>query len=322
MFRSELRRKRLRNSKVDDFVKIIEDYKEKARQGMKITDLIDSILNDTGYREELEQEGEIESETRIENIEELKSKAAAFESEHEDEYGEHMLSEFLSDVALVADVDSFDESVSRVTLMTLHGAKGLEFPHVYMTGMEEGLFPSSMSINSDDRSELEEERRICYVGITRAKDLLTMTFARSRMVNGETIWSKASRFIDEIPDEFLEKHLLEKNYSSSTLYNDDYGDLDYERGLSQSKPSKKQPASGNKFGGFSRTTPATYRKAATVTKADHLDYCVGDTVAHTKFGVGTVIAIEEGERDYEVTVDFGDFGTRHLFAAFAKLQKV
>ena len=314
---------KIRNSKVDDFVKIIEDYKEKARQGMKITDLIDSILNDTGYREELEQEGEIESETRIENIEELKSKAAAFESEHEDEYGEHMLSEFLSDVALVADVDSFDESVSRVTLMTLHGAKGLEFPHVYMTGMEEGLFPSSMSINSDDRSELEEERRICYVGITRAKDLLTMTFARSRMVNGETIWSKASRFIDEIPDEFLEKHLLEKNYSSSTLYNDDYGDLDYERGLSQSGPSKKrQPAAGNRFGGFSRTTPAAYTKAATVTKADHLDYCVGDTVAHTKFGVGTVIAIEEGERDFEVTVDFGDFGTRHLFAAFAKLQKV
>ncbi len=310
------------NAKVDSFVKLIEDYKAAAHNGMKPSELIDSIVNETGYREELEQEGEIEAETRIENIEELKSKAVSFEERYEQEYVDntHLLEEFLSDVALVADVDSFDESVSRITLMTLHGAKGLEFPYVYMTGMEEGLFPSSMSINSDDKGELEEERRICYVGITRARDLLTMTFARSRMVNGETMWSKASRFVNEIPDDYLEKHLLEKNYGAGTLY-DDYGDLDYERRESQSAAGRQLKA-GNQFGGFNRKAPATYQKAASVTKADHLDYCVGDTVTHTKFGTGTVIAIEEGERDFEVTVDFGDFGTRHLFAAFAKLQKV
>lgn len=310
------------NSKVDGFVKLIEDYKTKISEGMKPSKLIESLLSDTGYKEELEQEGEIEAETRIENIGELINKAVAFENQYIENNGdsEHLLEEFLSDVALVADVDSYDESVSRITLMTLHGAKGLEFPNVYMTGMEEGLFPSSMSINSDDRAELEEERRICYVGITRAKDLLTLTFARSRMVNGETMWSKASRFVDEIPDDYLEKHLLEKNYGAGTLY-DDYGDLDYERRESQSAAGR-QFKTGNQFSGFSRKAPATYQRAASVTKADHLDYSVGDTVAHTKFGTGTVLAIEEGERDFEVTVDFGDFGTRHLFAAFAKLQKV
>ena len=312
------------NAKIKDFVEVIEEYKAKVREGMKLADLIDSLLEDTGYREELEQEGEVEAETRIENIEELKSKAAEFENKYslnDDTEQGNLLSEFLSDVALVADVDSFDESVSRITLMTLHGAKGLEFRYVYMTGMEEGLFPSSMSIHSDDRSELEEERRICYVGITRAKDLLTMTFARSRTVNGETTWSKASRFVDEIPDEYLEKHLLEKNYNASSLYEDDYGDLDYERGKSQSETDRYSKG-GNQFGGFSRKAPSTYQKASSVAKADHLDYGVGDTVIHTKFGTGTVIAIEEGERDFEVTVDFGDFGTRHLFAAFAKLQKI
>ena len=314
------------NAKVDKFVEIIEDYKQKMRDGMKISELVESILEDTGYKEELEQEGEIEAETRLENIGELKSKAAGYEESCENENRKPELSEFLSEIALVADVDSFDENASRITLMTLHGAKGLEFPNVYMTGMEEGLFPSSMSINADDRSELEEERRICYVGITRAKDMLTMTFARSRMIRGETVWSKASRFVEEIPDEYLEKHLLEKNYGSGNSYKDDYGDLYYERRQSQ---SGQYFSSGNEFGGSGRKAASTvttkttsYQKAAAVTKADHLDYGVGDSVSHIKFGVGTVLAIEEGERDFEVTVDFGDFGVRHLFAAYAKLEKV
>lgn len=296
----------IRNPKVDKFVDLIEEYKQK---NLHPADLIKSILDDTGYREELAEEGEIEAETRIENIEELLSAAAEYED----------LTEYLEQTALVSDIDRYDESASKVTLMTLHAAKGLEFPYVYMTGMEEGLFPSSMSINADDRSELEEERRICYVGITRAQELLTMTFARSRMVNGETHWSKASRFVDEIPDEYLEKHLLERDYGSGSLYKDndyEFEDLDYERRQSQSKP-KPRPT-----GGFGKQAPSTYSKGASVEKADHLDYSVGDTVSHIKFGTGVVVAIENGERDYEVTVDFDTAGTRHLFAAFAKLKKV
>ena len=296
----------IRNPKVDKFVDLIEEYKQK---NLHPADLIKSILDDTGYREELAEEGEIEAETRIENIEELLSAAAEYED----------LTEYLEQTALVSDIDRYDESASKVTLMTLHAAKGLEFPYVYMTGMEEGLFPSSMSINADDHSELEEERRICYVGITRAQELLTMTFARSRMVNGETHWSKASRFVDEIPDEYLEKHLLERDYGSGSLYKDndyEFEDLDYERRQSQSKP-KPRPT-----GGFGKQAPSTYSKGASVEKADHLDYSVGDTVSHIKFGTGVVVAIENGERDYEVTVDFDTAGTRHLFAAFAKLKKV
>lgn len=293
--------KEFKNAKVDSFVNLIEEYREKK---LAPADLIKSILDDTGYREELEEEGEIESQARIENIEELVSGALEYDN----------LTDFLEQTALVSDVDRYDESSQKVTLMTLHAAKGLEFPYVYMTGMEEGLFPSSMSINADDRSEMEEERRICYVGITRAKDLLTMTFARSRMVNGETHWSKASRFVEEIPDEYLEKHLLEKDYGASSLY-DDFDDMEYEKRESR----REKIPSGQRFG---RTAPTSYAKAKTVEKASHLDYSVGDTVSHIKFGNGVVLAIEEGERDYEVTVDFETAGKRHLFAGFAKLQKV
>jgi len=373
------------NAKVDKFIFLIEGYKDNP---CAPADLIRSILNDTGYREELKEEGEIESQTRIENIEELISAAADFEkkyrAEHEDADDAQILRQYLEQTALVSDVDRFDENAKKLTLMTLHGSKGLEFPYVYLTGMEEGLFPSSMSINADDRSELEEERRICYVGITRAKELLTMTFARERMVNGETHWSKASRFVDEIPDKYLEKHLLEKNYGAGRLYNDDYDfeDLDYERGSQRGAGSggyaggysggygsgysdryaggysgrrtegysggyqsgsggfgtragagsgghgaggtggRGAGGFGGIAGGFGKKASTSYGKASSVTKADHLDYGVGDTVSHIKFGVGKVVAITECERDYEVTVDFETAGTRHLFAAFAKLQKI
>ena len=139
-------------------------------------------MEETGYQKELEEEGEIEAQTRLENIEELINKAVSYEEDSE----HPSLDEFLEQVALVADIDSLDDSENRVTLMTLHSAKGLEFPKVYLVGMEDGLFPGMMSINSDDRTELEEERRLCYVGITRAKEELVLTCARQRMVNGAT----------------------------------------------------------------------------------------------------------------------------------------
>ena len=146
---------------------------------------------ETGYKEELEAEGEVEFQTRMENIEELMNKAVSYSEEVE----HPSLDEFLEQVALVADVDRMDDSENRVTLMTLHSAKGLEFPVVYLSGLEDGLFPSRMSIMSDDRTEIEEERRLCYVGITRAKERLVITASRMRMINGETHYSKVSRFV-------------------------------------------------------------------------------------------------------------------------------
>ncbi len=187
--------------KVLKFTVQIEDFRGRLEEETySIHELIEDVLDETGYQKELEAEGEIEYQTRLENIEELINKAVSFEGEHE----HPNLSEFLEEVALVADVDRMDDSENRVTLMTLHSAKGLEFPRVYLSGMEDGLFPSMMSISSDDKEDVEEERRLCYVGITRAQNFLMMTAARQRMVNGETRYSKVSRFIDEIPDVLLD----------------------------------------------------------------------------------------------------------------------
>ena len=192
--------------KISRFIAQMEAFRAMAHsEEYSIKDLIDHILEDTGYEEELQEEGEIEAQTRLENIEELINKAAAYEEDSE----HPTLDGFLEQVALVADIDNVDDSEDRVTLMTLHSAKGLEFPKVYLVGMEDGLFPGMMSIMSGDKTEMEEERRLCYVGITRAKKELVLTAARQRMVNGETRWSKPSRFINEIPPELLDTDKLQ-----------------------------------------------------------------------------------------------------------------
>ena len=185
--------------KINKFTDQILHFRHLLKEGMAIQDVIEEILMETGYREELKEEGEVESETRLENIEELINKAVSYWENAE----EPSLSEFLEEVALVADIDNMDASEDRIILMTLHAAKGLEFPYVYLSGMEEGLFPSSMAM-SEDEEAIEEERRLCYVGITRAEKRLTLTAARQRMVRGETHSCRPSRFIDEIPEEFLE----------------------------------------------------------------------------------------------------------------------
>ena len=201
--------------KILKFTALIEDFRERIRyEDYSIRELIEDVLDESGYQKELEAEGEIEYQTRLENIEELINKAVSFEREHD----EGTLSEFLEEVALVADVDRMDDSENRVTLMTLHSAKGLEFPRVYLSGMEDGLFPSMMSISSDDKEEIEEERRLCYVGITRAQDFLMLTGAKQRMINGETRYSKTSRFVEEIPADLLECDKLEPvSYTHLTL---------------------------------------------------------------------------------------------------------
>jgi len=334
--------------KISVFVGQIASFRSRLEdEEYSLRELIEDILDETGYREELEAEGEVESQTRMENIEELINKAVDYSEEHE----HPDLNEFLEEVALVADVDRMDDSENRVTLMTLHSAKGLEFPVVYLSGLEDGLFPSSMSIMSDDKTEIEEERRLCYVGITRAKERLVITSARMRMVNGETRYSKVSRFVDEIPEELMETHKLEPRLGRNSG-RDEYDDVDLPWNQNQKKlgvskfgmKSSAYAAPGSSFGtgsssgnfgtgsgifdkprsgaaGVMGSKPA-FGKAFTVSKPASLDYQEGDRVRHIKFGEGTVHKIQDGAKDFEVTVEFDRAGVKKMFASFAKLQKI
>lgn len=309
--------------KILKFTEQIEDFRARLEEETySLHELIEDVLDETGYQQELEAEGEIEYQTRLENIEELINKAVSFEGEHE----HPDISEFLEEVALVADVDRMDDSENRVTLMTLHSAKGLEFPRVYLSGMEDGLFPSMMSISSDDREDVEEERRLCYVGITRAQKFLMMTAARQRMVNGETRYSKISRFIDEIPEHLLDSSKLEQRLS----FRGGSSDFD-DSALPWGENRAKRPAALSSFGpGYnayaSKTAePASkpgFGKAFTVEKSSSLNYKEGDRVSHVKFGEGKVMEIKDGGRDFEVTVQFDKAGTKKMFASFAKLKLV
>ena len=308
--------------KIQEFVDLIEDFREKlSAREYDLAGLIEDVLERSGYRASLEEEGEVEAQTRLENIEELVNKAAAYEAAAE----EPSLGAFLEEVALVADVDAMEDTDDRVTLMTLHSAKGLEFDNVWMCGMEDGLFPSMMAINSEDPvSAIEEERRLCYVGITRARKRLTLTAARQRMVNGETRWHKISRFVDEIPEEELEASRLESKNFGRTISLDD-GDMPWNRPARPAGVStfgRGENAYASRTAVFPQGTAPAFGKAFTVAKADRLDYEVGDRVRHIKFGDGTVKEIKDGGKDYEVTVEFDTMGQKRMFASFAKLKKL
>ena len=299
--------------KIEGFVSQIEELRAMTASGkVSVRELIQAVLEKTGYEEELKQEGEEEAETRLENISELINKAAAYEADSPSP----SLDEFLEQVALVADVDSLNESEERITLMTLHSAKGLEFPKVYLVGMEEELFPSAMSIYSADPNDVEEERRLCYVGITRAEKELVMTAARKRMVNGESRWHRVSRFIDELPEETVEMHVPD-------LFAPSFGKKSEEAALpwNQTPQPAAAPKSSGRAGGFGGSKPS-FGKTFTVEKKDHLDYAAGDRVRHIKFGQGTVAEIKDGGKDFEVTVDFDTAGRKRMFASFAKLEKI
>lgn len=311
--------------KVAVFTDQIEQFKKELEEGCSIKELIESILENTGYRTELEAEGEIESQTRLENIEELINKAVSYTHEHE----QPTLSEFLEEVALVADIDRVDDSENRVTLMTLHSAKGLEFPRVYLGGLEDGLFPSMMSISSDDKGEVEEERRLCYVGITRAREYLMITSARQRMINGETRYSKVSRFVEEIPPLLLEQKKLEPRLAKKADAYEDSGlpwASNKPAGVSSFGSKSNAYAAKGAFttnaAGVTSTAAPAFGKAFTVEKTTALDYKVGDRVRHLKFGEGTVAEIKDGNKDYEVTVSFDKVGVKKMFASFAKLKRV
>lgn len=279
--------------KINGFADLIREFRRKMQEG-SLEELFKYITDETGYIANLKAEETEEAEGRIENINELLNKVVTYEQEAE----EASLSELLEEIALVADIDNLEDSDNRVVLMTLHSAKGLEFPYVFICGMEDGIFPSYMTVMSEDDDDMEEERRLCYVGITRAKKKLYLSAVKRRMMQGRTQFNKVSRFIDEIPEQLLQ--------------------LDTGVNFKEKRPDKAL-FSSNRSNRFRKPYQA---KSFTSTKMDTLPYDVGDMVKHIKFGKGKVLEIVSGGRDYEVTVDFEKAGVKKMFASFAKLKKV
>ena len=341
-------------SKLKPFVTMIQTFRSK-QEFFSLSELVKDILETTGYVKELEESNEEDAADRIENIDELISKVVAYEETHD----EPTLSEFLEEVALVADIDSVGESDNRVLLMTLHSAKGLEFSHVYLAGLEDGIFPSYMTIMSDDPMEIEEERRLAYVGITRAKDDLTLTYARQRMIRGETQYNPISRFIKEIPPTLMDDRPLEPRRRDYHEYDEDsrerssFREAPYRRisdtvfdkpksfaGAASIEQAKPPAGAGSTTLSKPKAVIRPKRTAAenqpyiakaasgvgAVTLApvgsQHLEYGVGDRVRHMRYGEGTVLKIEDGPRDAQVTVVFDEAGQKIMYAGFAKLKKV
>lgn len=312
--------------KISSFISFIEILKGKQNDpSYSILDLVNEILDATGYKQELEAEGTEEALGRIENIEELKNKIVVFENSAE---APPTLSDFLEEVALVADIDSLEDSSNVVVLMTLHSAKGLEFPYVYLCGMEDGIFPSYMTITSDDPMDLEEERRLCYVGITRAMRKLSLSCAKQRMQHGETAFNKPSRFLHEIP-----RYLLKQANNSTT------GDFSKDTSIRNNTSTFKKSQTFSKIESGAQNKDDLFHNNPYITKGVLFDkspyqtkqakkvntlpnYTVGDKVNHIKFGEGIVCNLIKGSVDYEVTVDFIKFGKKKMQAGFANLKKV
>ncbi len=345
------------SAKLGAFVSLMESFKRHLEEpSYGLEDLLREIIEETGYVRLLEEEDTDEAHGRIENIEELISKTAAYEQSAENP----TLSGFLEEVALVADIDNVDESNDLVLLMTLHSAKGLEFPYVYLVGMEEKVFPNYAAVVYDDLEELEEERRLCYVGITRAMKKLFLSCASMRFRNGEQQFNRPSRFITEIPryllkaqipvnekkktssslsaEEFIKKQAAElkkvpskgssiaTNYSSSshpaatssiaTNYSSSFNPV-AEKIVKQQK--HHQADTNSLFSGnpmISKGFPSASAKTAAI------DYTIGDRVSHTRFGEGTVTQMKEVNGDYQVTVAFEGDINRKMMASFAKLKKL
>ena len=375
-------------SKLQPFVMMIQAFRSKL-EFFTLEDLIKDVIETTGYVKELEASDDEDAADRIENIDELVSKVVSYEETHE----EPSLSEFLEEVALVADIDRAEEGDDRVLLMTLHSAKGLEFPHVYLAGMEDGVFPSYMTIMSDDPMDIEEERRLAYVGITRAKDDLTLTCAKQRMLRGETQYNPVSRFVKEIPPELLDNRLPSQKKPEFDTYADDSAQrshflskpfgigesgsggfrrskTDYAATMEETsfRRSALDPAqtaqSGSKEEGYRRSGQTTAYQSRFGKDADtifdkpkpkavvrpkrtasevqpflakaadpstglvrpsgeqNLGYAAGDRVRHMRYGEGTVLKIEPGPRDAQVTVMFDEAGQKIMYAGFAKLRKI
>lgn len=294
------------SAKIHSFVSLIEHFRMKLRGEMySLEDMTQELLDVTGYVRELEAEDTDEANGRIENIESLMNKIVQYE---EDNNG-GTLNDLLEDIALVADIDTVSDDAEQVLLMTLHSAKGLEFPNVYICGMEETIFPGASAVFGDDPSELEEERRLCYVGITRAMKKLTLTSANQRMRNGEMNFNRPSRFINEIP-----RHLVKQTYGAVLKPETESKPTEFSRTkASLYTKNRKNPFANN---------PYIQKGMGSASPAGAPDYQVGDRVSHTKFGQGIVRSLIKLTNDYEVVIEFDGFGQRKLRSSFAKLTKL
>ena len=294
------------SAKIHSFVSLIEHFRMKLRGEMySLEDMTQELLDVTGYVRELEAENTDEANGRIENIESLMNKIVQYE---EDNNG-GTLNDLLEDIALVADIDTVSDDAEQVLLMTLHSAKGLEFPNVYICGMEETIFPGASAVFGDDPSELEEERRLCYVGITRAMKKLTLTSANQRMRNGEMNFNRPSRFINEIP-----RHLVKQTYGAVLKPETESKPTEFSRTkASLYTKNRKNPFANN---------PYIQKGMGSASPAGAPDYQVGDRVSHTRFGQGIVRSLTKLTNDYEVVIEFDGFGQRKLRSSFAKLTKL
>ncbi|MCI9219406.1 MAG: UvrD-helicase domain-containing protein [Lachnospiraceae bacterium] len=323
-------------AKIRPFVQLIQSLR-RERDQRTIAELIRFTVDKIGYEEYLADYDDEGGEDRLANVGELITKAVNYTETHE----EPTLTEFLEEVALVADIDNVDGEDDRVLLMTLHSAKGLEFPYVYLAGMEDGLFPGYQTINSDDPTDLEEERRLAYVGITRAMDELTLTCAKMRMIRGETQYNPVSRFVGEIPDELLDSNgSASRRWTMSGEAKPDAFVIPNEGAFMERSNSNPQAPFGrpkaiirprttpkadkpyiakgigslNQLAGISKGTPHQAPEALT--------YGVGDRVSHIKYGQGSVLKIDREPRDYKVTVEFDSAGQKIMYASFAKLKRL
>ena len=317
--------------KIRPFVQLIQGFR-KASAEMTVAELIQEVVTKIGYAEYLQDNDDESAEDRIANVDELITKAVNYQETHE----EGNLTEFLAEVALVADIDNVENDDNRVLLMTLHSAKGLEFPNVYLAGMEDGLFPGQAAIWTNETEDMEEERRLAYVGITRAMNDLTLTYAKTRMIRGETQYNPVSRFVREIPQELMDNTLPKSGRSM-----DDRELLENMIGLGTKSSASQQntfdfrpkavlrpkvtakadkPFIAKGIGSLNRL--AGISKGAPVQMSAELDYGVGDRVSHIKYGEGTVMNIVKEPRDYKVTVNFDKAGQKIMYASFAKLKRI
>ena len=304
-------------AKIRPFVQLIASLRRQQEE-RSVAELIQEIVDRISYSEYLQDYDDEGSEDRIENVDELITKAVAYQDTHE----EPNLTEFLAEVALVAEIDNVDGNDDRVLLMTLHSAKGLEFPNVYLAGMEDGLFPSYMTITSDDPEDVEEERRLAYVGITRAMTDLTLTYARMRMIRGETQYNAISRFVQEIPAELMDNTVPQKRRQDDLLPDRELIFPARPKAIVRPRATAgtDKPFIAKGIGSLNQL--AGISKGAPVQAPAALDYGVGDRVAHVKYGEGTVLKIDREPRDYKVTVNFDKAGQKIMYASFAKLKRV